>query len=85
MLVNESAEDPEPDEDTASNEALLHEPESNQSALPRAPPPPHKGVLFCPLPGQVRHLKWWLSKFFADHLDIYYMYSEMGIDGRPEM
>jgi hypothetical protein len=85
MLVNEPAEYPEPDEDEASNEALLHEPESNQSALPRAPPPPQKAVLFCPLPGQVRHLKWWLSKFFADHLDIFYMYAEMGNDERTEM
>jgi hypothetical protein len=85
MLVNESAEYPEPDEDEASNEALLHEPESNQSALPRAPPPPQKAVLFCPLPGQVRHLKWWLSKFFADHLDIFYMYAEMGNDERTEI
>jgi hypothetical protein len=85
MLVNEPAEYPEPDEDEASNEALLHEPESNQSALPRAPPPPQKAVLFCPLPGQVRHLKWWLTKFVADHLDIFYMYAEMGNDERTEM
>ena len=84
MLVNESAEYPEPDEDEASNEALLHEPESNKCALPSAPPP-QKAVLFCPLPGQVRHLKWWLTKFFADHLDIFYMYAEMGNDERTEM
>jgi hypothetical protein len=31
MLVNESAEYPEPDEDEASHEALLHEPESLKS------------------------------------------------------
>jgi len=73
MLVNEPAEYPEPDDDEASNEALLHEPKSNQSALPRAPPPPQKALLFCPLPGQVRHLKWWLSKLFVDHLDIFDM------------
>ena len=42
-------------------------------------------MLLCPLPGQVRHLKWWLTKFFADHLDIFYMYSEMGNDERTEM
>jgi len=84
MLVKESAEYPEPDEDEASNEALLHEPESNKCALPPALPP-QKAVLFCPLPGQVRHLKWWLNKFFADHLDIFYMYSEMGNDERTEM
>jgi hypothetical protein len=85
MLVNESAEYPEPDEDEASNEALLHEPESLKSTLPRAPPPPQKAVLFCPLPGQVRHLKWWLTQFFADNLDIFYMFAEMGNDERTEM
>jgi hypothetical protein len=85
MPVNEPAEYPEPDEDEASNEALLQEPERNQSTLPRAPSPPQKAVLFCPLPGQVCHLKWWLSNFFADHLDIFYMYAEMGNDERTEM
>jgi hypothetical protein len=30
-------------------------------------------------------LKWWLIKFFADHLDIFYMYAEMGNDERTEM
>jgi len=44
-----------------------------------------QAVLFCPLPGQVRHLKWWLTKFFADHLDIFYMYSEMGNNERTEI
>jgi len=39
MLVNEPAEYPEPDEEEASNEALLHNPESYWSILPSAPPP----------------------------------------------
>jgi len=85
MLVNKSAEYPEPDEDEASNEALLHEPESLRSTLPHAPPPSQKAVLFCPLPDQVGHLKWWLTKFFADNLDIFYMFAEMGNDERTEM
>jgi len=85
MLVNQPAEYPEPEEDEASNEALLYEPGRNQSALPCAPPPPQKAVLFCPPPGQVRHLKWWLSKRFADHLDIFYMYAEMGNDEHTEL
>jgi len=85
MLVNESAEYPKPDEDEASNEALLHEPESLKSILPCAPPPPQKAVLFCPLPGQCRHLTWWLTKFFADNLDIFYMIAEIGNDERTEM
>jgi len=84
MLVNAAAEYPEPDEDEASNEALLHEPESHTRALPRAPSL-QKAMLFCPLPGYVRHLKWWLTKFFADHLDIFYMYAEMGNNERTEM
>jgi len=84
MLVNKPAEYPEPDKDNASNETLLHEPESNKCALRRAPPP-QKVVLFCSLPGQVRHLKWWLTKFFPDHLDLFYMYAEMGNDECTEM
>jgi len=62
MLVRERAEYPEPDEDEASNEALLHEPESKKCSL-SCVPPPQKAVLFCPLPDQVRDLKWWLTKF----------------------
>jgi hypothetical protein len=85
MLVNESAEYPEPNKDEASNEALLHKPESLKSTLPRTPPPPQKAVLFCPLPGQVRHLKWWLTKFFADNMAIFYMFAEKGNDERTEM
>jgi hypothetical protein len=85
MLLNESAEYPEPDEHKASNEVLLHEPESLKSTLPRAPPPRQSAVLFCPLPGQVRHLKWWLTHFFADNLNIFYMFAEMGNDERTDM
>jgi len=84
MLVNKPAEYPGPDEDKASNQALLHEPESLKSTLPRALAP-QKAVLFCPLPGQDRYLKWWLTKFFADNLDIFYMFVEMGNDEHTEM
>ena len=84
MLVNEYAEHPEHDKDDASNEALLHEPERLKSTLPHALPL-QKAVLFCPLPGQLRHLKWWLAKFFADNLDIFYIFAEMGNDERTEM
>jgi len=84
MLVKEPAEYPEPDEDKASTKALLHEPESIKCALPSASPP-QKAVLFCPLYGQVHHLKWWLRKVFVDHLDIFYMYAEMGNDEHTEM
>jgi len=83
MLVNERVEYPEPDQDDASREALLPQ-ERNENAPPSAPPP-QKAVLFCPLPGQVRHLKWWLTKFFVDNVDIFHMYAEMGNDERTEM
>jgi hypothetical protein len=60
MLGNESVEYPEADEDEASNETLLHEPDSLKSTLPHALPP-QKEVLVCPLPDQVHHLKLWLT------------------------
>jgi hypothetical protein len=85
MVVTESAEYPEPNQVEASNVALLHEPDSLISTLPHAPPPPQKAVVFCPLPDQVRHWKWWLTKFFADNLDIFYMFAEIGNNERTEM
>jgi hypothetical protein len=84
ILVKDPAENPEPDEDEASNEVLLHEPESFKRSLPPAPPP-SMAVQFCPRPGQVCHLKWWLTKFFADHLDNVYMHAEMGNNQRTEI
>ena len=84
MLFKEPAEYPKPDENNARNELPLHEPESIHSSLPSAPPP-HKGVLLCPLPSEVRNLKGWLTKCFPDHLDIVYMYADMGNDERSEM
>ena len=87
MLVKESTEYPEPDEDEASNEVLLHQPDSLKSTLPPAPPPPpQQVVLFCFLPRQFRHFKWWLTQLCADNfLDIFYMFAEMGNDERTEM
>jgi hypothetical protein len=57
MPVEEPAEYPEPDDDEVSDEALLQQRESNKFPLASAPPP-EKAVQFCPLPGQVSHLKW---------------------------
>ena len=85
MLFNESADYPERDNNEASNEGLLHEPESLTSTLPLAPSPPQKAVLFSPLPGQVRYLKWWLTKCFGDNLDTFYMFADMGNDERKEI
>jgi len=84
MLVNAPAEYPKPDEDETSNEVLLHKPERYKITLPCAPPS-QKAVLFCPLPGEVRYLKWWLTEFFGDHLGIFYMYAEMGNNEWTEM
>jgi hypothetical protein len=83
MLVKKPAEYPEPDEDDVSIEALLPE-ERNTNAPPSAPPL-QKAVLFCPLPAQVRHLKWWLTKFFRDNVDIFHMYAELGNDECTEI
>jgi len=83
MLVKEPAKYPEPDQEDASREMFLPE-ERNKNPLPSAPPP-QMAVLFCPLLGHVCHLKWWLMKFFADNVDIFHMYAEMGNDGHTEM
>jgi len=84
MVVNSHVEHPEPDDDNASHEALLNEPGSKYSSLPWIPPP-QKAEQFCPLPGQVRHLKWCLTMFFAHHWDDFYMYVELGNDEHTEM
>jgi hypothetical protein len=84
MLVKEPAEYAEPDKDNPLRQALLPEQKRHENALPITPPP-HNAVLICPLPGQVRHLKCWLTKYFADQVDIFHMYVEMDNDERTEM
>jgi hypothetical protein len=84
MLVKEPAEYSEPDEDDPLREAVLLEQKRHENALPDAPLP-HKAVLFCPFPGQVCHLKWWLTQYFADNVDRFHMYADMGNDERTEM
>ena len=64
--------------------AFLPEQDRNENALP-GEPPLQKSVLFCPLPGHLRHLKWWLTKFFAHNVDTFHMYAEMGNNERTEM
>jgi len=83
MLIIQPAEYAEPDQDDASRETLLPQ-ERNHHVLPSAPPP-IQVVLFCPLPGLVCYLKWWLTKYSADHLDIWHIYAEMGNDERTAM
>jgi hypothetical protein len=74
ILFTKPAENPKPEKDKASCSALLYELESNSSALPRTPSP-QQTVLFCPWSRAVRHLKWWLTKLLAGHLDIVHMYT----------
>jgi len=83
MLVNESTEYPEHDQEDAAR-GMFFPDETHENAPPSAPPP-QKAVQFCPLPGQVSHLKWWLTTFFVDHLDIFNIYAEMGNDECTEM
>jgi hypothetical protein len=47
-------------------------------------PPPWKAVLFCPLPGQVWHLKWWIQQYFGSYVDIFWMYTEMDLQERTD-
>jgi hypothetical protein len=84
ILFKEPADYPKREKEEASNEEILHEPESNQCFFPSAPPT-QQAVLLCPLPGQVSHVMWRLTKFFVDHLDIFYMYAEMGNNECTEM
>jgi len=84
MLIKGPAEYHEADQDDPSNEALRLAPVRNENALPSLPLP-QKVMLFCPFPAQVGDLKWWLSKYFVDHVDIFHMYAEMGIDELTEM
>jgi hypothetical protein len=83
MLVKEPEEYSESDQDDASRETLLPD-ERNHNASPSVPPP-QKAVLFCPLPGQDCHLKWWLMMICADDVDIFHMYAKMGNDELTEM
>jgi len=62
---------------------LLPEERNKNSTL--STPPPQKAGQFCPLPGNFRHLKWWLTKFSVDNVDIFHMYAKMGNDECTEM
>jgi hypothetical protein len=75
---------PEPDEDEPSRDVLLPEQKRHETAIPGSPPL-QKAALFCPLSGQVCHLKSWLTQYFADHVDIFHLYAEMGDDEQTEM
>jgi hypothetical protein len=84
ILFNQSGKDSEPQEDKAPNEGLLHKPESLKRTMPRALPA-QQAVLFCGLPGRIRHVTWTLTIFFVDNLFVFYMFAEMGNDEGTEM
>jgi len=83
-VVNSLAEDPEPDEDNRLSENLLPEQVRTDNVLHSAPPAKIV-VLFHPVPAQVRHLNWWLTNCFVDHVDIFHIYVEMGNDECAQM
>ena len=60
ILINESVEYREPEQEEASSEALLHEHGRNGDELPGTPHS-QQVVLIYPLPGEVHHLQWWLT------------------------
>jgi hypothetical protein len=78
ILVNEPAEYPKAAQDDKSRQQLLPEEDRNENAL--CGTPPQNAVLFCHCPGQVLHFMWGLTKFFADQVDEFHMYAEMGND-----
>jgi len=84
MLLNEPMEYPEPEEDDPLQE-VLHPKQGRHENDLRSAPPLQKEVLFCHHPAQVSHLKWWLTNYFEDHVDIFHMYVDMGNDECTEM
>jgi hypothetical protein len=84
MVVNEPAQFPESNKEEQSNKVLLHEPDSNTSALP-CTHHPQMATLYCAQPPEFRHCEMWVRKLFADRLDIFYMYAEMDNNECAEM
>jgi len=82
--MKEPGEYPELDENDTSREAHLLKQVWHENTLP-SPPPPQRAVQFCPLPSHVRHLNWWLTNYFADHVDMLHMYAEVGNDELTKM
>jgi len=84
MLGIEPVGYPKPDNDDESREALLPLKDRNDNSLPNELLP-LKAAQYCPLPVPVCHLKWWLTKYFVDPVDIFHMYAEMGNDEYTQM
>ena len=84
LLVKKLAGYPKHAQNGASSEVLLYESETPENAFVGAPPQ-QKAVHFCPLPGQVRHLIWWLVKYFVNNIDVLHMCAEIGNANQTEM
>jgi hypothetical protein len=83
-LLKEPAEYHKPDQDDPLREELLLAHQTHENSLSHEAPA-QKALLLCPLPAQVHRLKWWLTKYFDDRLDIFHMYAEMGNDEWTEI
>jgi len=84
LLVHTHVEYPKSDKGNTSREALFPEPERNENAL-TGTPLQSKEVLFCCLPGQGNHLKWWLTQYLADCVDKFHLYAEISNGDHREM
>lgn len=84
VLINDHTEYSDPDEDETSSEVILSKPETYEHCVLGAPPS-QQALLFFPFSGQLWHLKWWLLKYFAEPVDIFHIYTEMGNDEHTEM
>jgi hypothetical protein len=71
-LISGSATVPEMDDQPSTGSPVLS-------------PLPQKAVLFCPLPGQVRHLAWWIHRHFNHDIQVIRMVSEDSADRRSEV
>jgi len=69
---------------TTMKDLFLPEQDRNDKALTGATSP-HKVVLLWPHCVQLHQLKWWLTKYSVNHVDIFHMYAEMSNDECTEM
>ena len=58
--------------------------EADDSGSPFTSPLPQKAVMFCPLPGQVRHVQWWLRRNFPQ-VQVVRMLSGDSADDRMDL
>jgi len=84
MIEYELVEYHEHNENEVSNVGILNRIERIEITF-SGEPVLQMAVLFCPLPGIVHHLVWWLTKSLVNHIDSFIMYMEMGNNNHTEM